>query len=68
MSPQVEVMKRYKSFLKDTWWLWLIYVAITAILIVFVSKVFWAVIPMMIVNFVYFALVRYNEDGEFIGA
>jgi hypothetical protein len=26
------------------------------------------VIPMMIVNFFYFAVVRYDEDGNFLGA
>lgn len=61
-------MKRYLQFLKDTWWLWLAYVGVTAILIVFVGPIFWAVIPMMIVNFIYFAFVRYDEDGNFIGA
>jgi hypothetical protein len=61
-------MKRYSKFLKQTWWLWLIYTVVTALLIYFVSPVFLVVIPMMIVNFFYFALVRYNEDGDFIGA
>jgi uncharacterized membrane protein len=61
-------MKRYTKFLKQTWWLWLTYTIITALLIYFVSPVFFVVIPMMIVNFFYFALVRYNEDGDFIGA
>jgi hypothetical protein len=61
-------MKRFKAFLKHTWWLWLIYTLVTVLLIAFVSPVFWAVLPMMIVNFVYFALVRYDEDGNFIGA
>lgn len=61
-------MKRYANFLKQTWYLWLAYSAVTGLLIAFVSPIFWAVIPMMIVNFFYFALVRYNDDGDFIGA
>lgn len=61
-------MKRYTAFLKQTWWLWLAYVVVTLVLIVFVSRIFWAVLPMMVVNFFYFALVRYDEDGNFIGA
>ncbi|MEQ1827931.1 MAG: hypothetical protein ABL921_18370 [Pirellula sp.] len=61
-------MKRYKAFLKHTWWLWTIYVTATLVLIAFVSPIFWAMLPMMIVNFVYFALVRYDDDGNFIGA
>jgi hypothetical protein len=34
----------------------------------FVSLVFLAAIPLLIVIFIYFSLVRYDEDGNFIGA
>jgi hypothetical protein len=34
----------------------------------FVSLVFVAAVPLLIVIFIYFALVRYDEDGNFIGA
>lgn len=61
-------MKRYRAFLKETWWLWCLYVVINALLIVLVHPIFIAVLPMMIINFFYFALVRYDEDGNFIGA
>lgn len=61
-------MKRYRAFLKETWWLWVIYLAVTIGLVVFVHFIFLAAIPMMVVNFFYFALVRYDEDGNFIGA
>jgi uncharacterized membrane protein YhaH (DUF805 family) len=61
-------MKRYRAFLKETWWLWCIYVAITLVLVLFIHLIFLAVLPMMMVNFFYFALVRYDEDGNFIGA
>ena len=33
-----------------------------------VSLVFLAAVPMMIVIFLYFALVRYDDEGNFIGA
>lgn len=61
-------MKRYRAFLKETWWLWCIYLVITLLLVLFIHLVFLAVLPMMLVNFFYFALVRYDEDGNFIGA
>lgn len=61
-------MKRYKSFLKQTWYIWLTFIVVTTLLIMYVSPVFFAVIPMMLVIFIYFALVRYNDDGDFIGA
>jgi hypothetical protein len=61
-------MKRYKAFFKETWWLWCIYLVATLMLVLFVHKIFLAIIPMMVVNFFYFALVRYDDDGNFIGA
>jgi len=61
-------MKRYKAFLKETWWLWCIYLVATLCLVLFVHLIFLAIVPMMVVNFFYFALVRYDDDGNFIGA
>jgi hypothetical protein len=37
-------------------------------LILLVHPIFLAVIPMLVVIFIYFALVRYDQDGNFIGA
>ena len=61
-------MKRYKAFLKETWWLWTIFAVVLSGLILFVHPIFVAVIPMIVVIFFYFALVRYDEYGNFIGA
>ena len=61
-------MKRYKAFVKETWWLWTIFAVVLSGLILFVHPIFVAVIPMIVVIFFYFALVRYDEDGNFIGA
>jgi hypothetical protein len=61
-------MKRYRAFLKETWWLWCLFVVLALLLIVLVHPIFLVILPMMLVNFFYFALVRYDEDGNFIGA
>jgi uncharacterized membrane protein len=61
-------MKRFKAFWKETRWLWTLYVCILAGLILLVNPIFLAVIPMLVVIFIYFALVRYDQDGNFIGA
>jgi hypothetical protein len=37
-------------------------------LILFIHPIFIAVVPMIVVIFFYFALVRYDDDGNFIGA
>ncbi|MCY3004837.1 MAG: hypothetical protein NTV29_02550 [Planctomycetota bacterium] len=61
-------MKRFKAFWKETRLLWTIYLSIVAGLILLVNPIFLAVIPMLAVIFIYFAMVRYDEDGNFIGA
>lgn len=61
-------MKRFKAFWKETRWLWIFYSCILAGLILLVHPIFLAVIPMLVVIFIYFALVRYDQDGNFIGA
>lgn len=44
------------------------FLAILMGLILLVSKVFLAAVPMLVVIFLYFALVRYDDEGNFIGA
>ena len=61
-------MKRFYALFKQTWWLWTIYLLLNIGLIFFLSPVFWAVLPMIVVIFIYFALVRYDDDGNFTGA
>ena len=61
-------MKRYKAFLKETWWLWTIFSVVLLGLILFIHPIFIAVVPMIVVIFFYFALVRYDDEGNFIGA
>jgi hypothetical protein len=61
-------MKRFRAFWKDTGWLWTVFLAILLGLILLVSKVFLAAVPMLVVIFLYFALVRYDDEGNFIGA
>jgi uncharacterized membrane protein len=61
-------MKRFNALFKQTWWLWTIYLTLNIGLIFFVSPVFLAVLPMIVVVFIYFALVRYDDEGNFTGA
>ena len=61
-------MKRFYALFKQTWWLWTIYLTLNIGLIFFVRPVFLAVLPMIVVVFIYFALVRYDDEGNFTGA
>lgn len=57
-------MKRYIQLWKDTWWLWLIYFGLATLLLIFVTKIFVAVYIVLICVFVYFAIMRYDEEGQ----
>jgi hypothetical protein len=61
-------MGRFISLIRGTWWLWLGYFIAGVLLTVFVSRVFVAIFPICIATFFYFAYVRYDEDGNFIGS
>ena len=60
-------MKRYSALLRDTWWLWIILVVAGIIFGSFVSFVFFVAIPISIFAFVYFGMMRYDDDGNPIG-
>ena len=58
------LMKRFKSIMRETWWVWLILVGGGTIAGILVSAIFFSAIPISVFAFFYFALVRYDEDGE----
>ncbi|RMF45042.1 MAG: hypothetical protein D6753_01155 [Planctomycetota bacterium] len=60
-------MNRYRALMKETWWLWLIFL-VGGTAMAFVSPVFWLSIPICIFTFFWFAFVRYDEDGNFKGS
>jgi hypothetical protein len=57
-------MKRFSAILKDTWWAWLILVVGGSIAGVFLSPIFFAAIPISIFTFIYFAVMRYDDEGK----
>lgn len=56
-------MKRYRALLATTWWLWLILIA-TAIPLTMWMSTFLVTIPIYLGTFLYFAHVRFDENGE----
>jgi hypothetical protein len=57
-------MKRFNAIMRDTWWVWLILVGGGSVAGFLVSWIFWSAIPISIFAFVYFALMRYDDNGE----
>lgn len=56
-------MKRYSALLKETWWLWVVIVSAGCLAGFLVSFVFFVTIPICLFSFIYFGLMRYDEDG-----
>lgn len=56
-------MKRYLALLKNTWWLWIVFFGTGIGGMMFVDGAFFAMIPISVFTFFYFAHVRYDDDG-----
>ncbi|WP_146518728.1 hypothetical protein [Stieleria varia] len=57
-------MKQLLGLWRDTWWLWLGFVVISVVLAMAIEWFFALLIPCLPVPFVYFAINRYDEDGN----
>ncbi len=62
--PEQQLVRRFKGLLRDTWWLWILFIAICGGMIYFVSPVCAVMIPILIFTFVYFGMIRYDEQGN----
>jgi hypothetical protein len=60
----VKEMKRFQGLIKETWWLWLVLLTVGTILSFTVSIVFLATFPISFFSFIYFGMLRYDEDGN----
>ena len=60
-------MNRFKALYRDTWWLWLLFVVVGGAFS-FLSPIFLLLFPISIVTFLWFAYVRFDEDGNFKGS
>ena len=60
-------MKRYLTLLSETWWMWLGLLVVGCTLGFAVSFVFFVTIPICLFSFIYFGLMRYDENGNPIG-
>jgi hypothetical protein len=57
-------MKRFYGLLRETWWLWLVLYGGCYLLATYVEPFMVVTYPMMFVVFVYFAFVRFDDEGE----
>jgi hypothetical protein len=57
-------MERFRGLLRDTWWLWLGLALAGIVLAMLVSPVFLVTYPISLFSFLYFGLLRYDEQGH----
>ena len=58
------LMKRLLACLRETWWLWLVFFAGCTAMVVYLGRVFVVTYPICIFTFVYFAVMRFDENGD----
>jgi hypothetical protein len=58
-------MKQIAALLKQTWWLWLLLIALCIVLTIYVDPVGGIIcFPLLLFVMLYFAFVRFDEDGN----
>lgn len=57
-------MKRYIGLLRTTWWLWIVLTVMIVPLTLWIDSAFIVLLPVYVVTFLYFAHVRFDENGE----
>ena len=57
-------MKRFVGLFRDTWYLWVGLILAGTLLSIFVSLVFLVTFPISAFSFTYFALLRYDPQGN----
>lgn len=57
-------MKRFIALLRTTWWLWALFFGSGTVLYLLVDPVFVVCFPMFAFTFVWFAYMRFDEQGN----
>ena len=58
------MIKQLLGLWRDTWWLWCAFMILTLVFSLAVGPFFLLLLPCLPVPFVYFAINRYDEDGN----
>lgn len=61
-------MNQIKGLLRETWWLWLLFYGACGMLTRYVEPGMIVTFPMLFMVMIYFAFVRFDEDGESRGS
>jgi hypothetical protein len=57
-------MGQIKGLLRETWYVWILFLALAIGMGVLSNIIFLGMIPGLVVVFFYFAFVRYDENGQ----
>lgn len=59
-----KTMAQIKGLLRDTWWLWLLFIIATFFMAFTLSRAFLLGLLVLPAMFLYFAYGRYDDDGN----
>ena len=60
-------MKRFEVLWRKTWWLWVGLIAFGLFAGIRFGGLFFIIVPIAMFSFVYFAMVRFDENGNHKG-
>ena len=63
MELEQETMQ-FVGLFRDTWWLWGLFLLAGLLLAIFVDLIFLVTFPICVFAFIYFAMMRYDEQGN----
>lgn len=52
------------SLWKETWFVWLLFIALLGVAVYWVTPLFLVGFPAILFYFIYFAFIRYDEQGK----
>lgn len=61
------MINRLSGLWRDTWWLWLGFLVLGVVFFFLVSQLFVVMVPILIAAFAYYAMIRYDDDGQHKG-
>lgn len=61
------MLNRLVGLGRDTWWLWLLFLIVSIVFTAAVDRLFLVTFPVLAFAFVYYAIMRYDDDGNHKG-
>lgn len=61
------MQNRFAGLMRDTWWLWVLFLVLGITFVILVDRLFLVTLPVLAFAFVYYAIMRYDDEGNHKG-